>query len=542
MSKKEIARFIAEADARIMCAEYNDFTWSGNKGVYADAINEDGNYEIFGYEIEVQKSKPTKKSTAKKDKMKKMADFNIPATTVNLPDKISASSPFGDIEEAYYDEDSKCYQGTLVVATYDGPNNDILDVYLSYSIYPTFSADEGGASVSGARIYTDVDDSHAKVRGQSNYWDGNYTLVEALSSVVWGAWEDREYFRSLLNDKDWTLRKSRAKKSMTSEELLARMEELESYADPKEMERINNLPFAEAVQALLEMESKRSAENWSEYNTRKAKKSKVKKSRFFELAVDLMEHDFESKDLDNPNVIQHILQYRDVTESELKEIQEEMRGIENVFNENMETKVVRKSKMKKGDYDIPDSYDVNLKGVGVVNVPFLRWDGGMYVGQIVDEEIGLEDAWYTFLGTFDYKFPVFTDGSPGKVNFAVTISCNPYQNHCIGTIEMNPVNEIIRVDEEMVSNRITGSIEEAWAEYIQALNKSKTYNPAINPAHAYNMCLKAQNEQGRMGLTKDAIFKILGFDPTRMLKDYKDKIRTVSSKDGTVYIFDKKVV
>jgi len=67
-------------------------------------------------------------------------------------------------------------------------------------------------------------------------------------------------------------------------------------------------------------------------------------------------------------------------------------------------------------------------------------------------------------------------------------------------------------------------------------------NPAINPSHAYRLCAKAQKESGRKGLTKDAMFKILGMSPDRMLSDFKDSIRKIDSADGGIYIFDEKAV
>jgi len=69
-------------------------------------------------------------------------------------------------------------------------------------------------------------------------------------------------------------------------------------------------------------------------------------------------------------------------------------------------------------------------------------------------------------------------------------------------------------------------------------NKEVPFNPAINTFHAYNLCAKAQKANGRLGLTKKAIFDIIKMDPTRMLKEYQHKIRIVGASDGDIYIFD----
>jgi len=83
-------------------------------------------------------------------------------------------------------------------------------------------------------------------------------------------------------------------------------------------------------------------------------------------------------------------------------------------------------------------------------------------------------------------------------------------------------------------------------DYWMSLNKSvqpNTYNPAsTNPFHAYCMCARAQKDSGRKGMTRDAIWKVIGTNPDRMLTDYSKKLRKVGSSNGTVYIFDEKVL
>jgi len=96
------------------------------------------------------------------------------------------------------------------------------------------------------------------------------------------------------------------------------------------------------------------------------------------------------------------------------------------------------------------------------------------------------------------------------------------------------------VSSDMNDSGLISAVQQIWDKYLR-LNKSN--NPAsTNPFHAYCMCAKAQKESGRKGMTRDAIWKVIGVNPDRMLIDYDKRLQKIGSSDGTVYIFDEKVL